>query len=76
MDGLNDYYATLGVPRNASHRDIKSSYHRMAKLHHPDLRPGDAHSEALFKRIAEAYAGVTRLCAAANSLGSHWSIVQ
>jgi molecular chaperone DnaJ len=31
-----DYYAELGIPRNASDDDIKKAYRKMAMKHHPD----------------------------------------
>lgn len=46
-----DYYSTLGVNKNASQKDIKSAYRKLASKHHPD-RGGN---EAEFKRIQEAY---------------------
>jgi curved DNA-binding protein len=49
-----DYYATLGVPRTASEKDIKNSFRRLARKHHPDVNPGDASAEARFKEINEA----------------------
>jgi len=50
-----DYYATLGVSRNASQKEIRAAYRRLARKHHPDVNPGDKASEALFKEINAAY---------------------
>jgi len=50
-----DYYATLGVSRNASEREIKQAYRRLARQHHPDVNAGDKSAEAKFKEINEAY---------------------
>ena len=50
-----DYYATLGVKRDASDKDIKQAYRRLARKHHPDVNPGDASAERKFKDISEAY---------------------
>ena len=50
-----DYYAILGVKRNATEQDIKQSYRRLARKHHPDVNPGDKSAEAKFKEINEAY---------------------
>lgn len=50
-----DYYEVLGVGRDASEREIKKSYKRMAMKFHPDRNPGDKKAEAKFKEIKEAY---------------------
>jgi curved DNA-binding protein len=50
------YYETLGVKAGATAEDIKKSYRKLAKKHHPDLNPGDKASEDKFKEISEAYA--------------------
>ena len=46
-----DYYSILGVPRNASEKELKQAYKKMSMRHHPD-RGGD---EAKFKEVNEAY---------------------
>jgi molecular chaperone DnaJ len=50
-----DYYATLGVSREASSDDLKKSYRKLAMQYHPDRNPGDKQAEARFKEINEAY---------------------
>lgn len=50
-----DYYRILGVNRDASERDIKQIYRKLARKHHPDVNPGDKSAEAKFKEINEAY---------------------
>jgi molecular chaperone DnaJ len=50
-----DYYATLGVAREASAEDLKKAYRKLAMQHHPDRNPGDKQAEAKFKEINEAY---------------------
>jgi len=50
-----DYYQVLGVPRNASEKDIRRAYRRLARQHHPDVNPGDKAAEARFKEINAAY---------------------
>jgi DnaJ-class molecular chaperone len=50
-----DYYQVLGVDRNASDKEIKQAYRRLARKHHPDLNPGDKSAEARFKEMNEAY---------------------
>ncbi len=49
-----DYYAILGVPKNASEEDIKKSYRKMAMKYHPD-RNKEPDAEAKFKEAKEAY---------------------
>ena len=51
-----DYYAILGVGRQASAEDIKKAYRRLAIHWHPDRNPGSRLAEERFKTIAEAYA--------------------
>jgi molecular chaperone DnaJ len=50
-----DYYQILGVNRNASDKEIKQAYRRLARKHHPDLNPNDKSAEAKFKEINAAY---------------------
>jgi molecular chaperone DnaJ len=50
-----DYYQILGVSRNASEKEIKQAYRRLARKHHPDLNQGDKSAEAKFKEINGAY---------------------
>src|SRR5512139_2293936 len=55
MANQEDYYAILGVPRNAKEPEIKRAYRRMARKNHPDVNPGDKSAEERFKKIQEAY---------------------
>ncbi|MCA1830333.1 MAG: DnaJ domain-containing protein, partial [Actinobacteria bacterium] len=52
---MPDYYAILGVSRDASAEDIKRAYRKLARESHPDANPEDPHAEERFKMIAEAY---------------------
>lgn len=52
---MKDYYQILGVPRGASEEEIKKSYRRLAKQHHPDVNKGEKQAEEKFKDISEAY---------------------
>src|SRR5215510_7266174 len=49
---FKDYYKTLGVPKNADEKAIKSAYRKLARKHHPDVNKGSAER---FKEISEAY---------------------
>ena len=49
-----DFYATLGVPKDADAKDIKKAYRKLARQYHPDQNPGDAKAEAKFKEVGEA----------------------
>ena len=50
-----DYYETLGLKRNASQKEIKQAFRRLARKHHPDVNPGDKAAEERFKEINRAH---------------------
>lgn len=50
-----DYYASLGISKNATEAEIKKAYKKQAMQYHPDRNTGDKKAEAKFKEINEAY---------------------
>lgn len=48
-------YQILGVAKDATMDQIKSSYRKLAKKYHPDVHPGDEECEKKFQEITEAY---------------------
>lgn len=51
---FKDYYAILGVDKDAPQDDIQKAYRKLARKYHPDVNK-DAEAEARFKEIGEAY---------------------
>jgi molecular chaperone DnaJ len=54
-----DYYDVLGVQRDADHESIKRAYRARSRSLHPDVS-GEAHADAGFRELAEAYAVLSR----------------
>jgi molecular chaperone DnaJ len=50
-----DYYAALGVPKDADAAAVKKAYRKLATELHPDKNPNNAEAEARFKDVSEAY---------------------
>jgi len=50
---MQDYYAILEVSSSATATEIKKSYRRLARLHHPDLNQNARDTQ--IKRLNEAY---------------------
>ena len=69
---FKDYYATLGVKREATAEEVKTAYRRLARKFHPDVSKED-NAEAMFKEVAEAYETLKdpEKRAAYDQLGSH-----
>jgi DnaJ-class molecular chaperone len=55
MAAKRDYYEVLGVKRDASEKDIRQAYRKLARKFHPDVNPNDQTAETSFKEVSEAY---------------------
>lgn len=49
---MNDYYETLGIPKDSSKDEVKKAFRKMAAKYHPDKKTGD---EDKYKKVTEAY---------------------
>lgn len=52
---VKGYYDILGIKKDASEKEIKQAYRRLARKYHPDVNSGDRSAEAKFKEVNEAY---------------------
>jgi len=75
---FKDYYATLGVAKTASEKEVKQAFRKLARKHHPDLNPGDKVAEAKFKDINEAYEvlGDPNSRKKYDELGANWRMYE
>jgi curved DNA-binding protein len=69
-----DYYKILGVNKNATDKEIKAAFRKLARKHHPDTNPDDPKSEDRFKEINEAYEvlGDSEKRVKYDQLGANW----
>ena len=52
---MSNYYELLGVSEDASEKEIRQAYRRLARQYHPDVNRGDDAAEEKFKEINEAH---------------------
>ncbi len=50
-----DFYKILGIRRDASDKEVRQAFRRLARKHHPDVNPGDNTAEERFKEINRAH---------------------
>jgi curved DNA-binding protein len=75
---FKDYYATLGVGKTASEKEVKQAFRKLARKYHPDVNPGDKSAETRFKEINEAYevVGDPEKRKKYDELGSNWKMYE
>jgi len=73
-----DYYKLLGVAKDASAKEIKKAYRKLAAKYHPDKNPNDKTSEDKFKEINEANEVLSNAEKREkyDTLGSNWEAYQ
>ncbi len=49
-----DYYKVLGIDKNATEKDVKNAYRKLARKLHPDVNPNDKDAQRKFQEINEA----------------------
>ncbi|HEY2160884.1 MAG TPA: DnaJ domain-containing protein [Solirubrobacteraceae bacterium] len=60
MAAARDPYAVLGISSDASDDELRSSYHHLVQLHHPDHNGGSPESARRFEEVQEAYARIRK----------------
>lgn len=71
---FKDYYATLGIAREASQEDIKKAFRTLARKYHPDVAKDKKAAEEKFKQINEANEVLSDPAKRRkyDQLGAHW----
>jgi curved DNA-binding protein len=75
---FKDYYATLGVTKTSTEKEIKGAFRKLARKFHPDVNSGDKVAESKFKEINEAYEvlGDPPKRKKYDELGSNWRMYE
>src|SRR5262245_3715967 len=75
---FKDYYATLGVTKSATEKEVKQAFRKLARKFHPDVNPGDKSAETRFKEINEAYEvlGDAEKRKKYDELGANWRMYE
>jgi DnaJ-class molecular chaperone len=75
---FKDYYATLGVAKTATDKEIKQAFRKLARKFHPDVNPGDKTAEGKFKDLNEAYEvlGDPAKRKKYDELGANWRLYE
>ena len=70
---FKDYYAIMGVARDATQDEIKRAYRKLARKYHPDVSK-EADADARFKELGEAYEVLkdAEKRTAYDQLGANW----
>ena len=64
-------YEVLGLDADATSREIKAAYRRLAMKHHPDKNPGDKASEWIFREVNRAYENLQGISRGNRSSGQY-----
>lgn len=76
MAAASDPYKVLGISPEASEDQLRDTYRRLVRIHHPDHNHGSAESARRFEEIQEAYARIRSLRARASAPEAPLAVTQ